>query len=168
MSSCSVLIHSRVYACWKSGKVSLFKDRPDVFVYLQPVENSNRVKTQDEFLHGLVAAGCLCAVTVWPFCVPNLSVMQLCPEAACCLAPIISSSTSCNSSIHFFFMWGNMSVSYLPSTSRHWSHQPTRFCLQLCSNEQNKVQIIQKHVIFSSALSDKAIQHRVPPHSRSQ
>ncbi len=56
----------------------------------------------DEFLHGLVAAGCLRAVTFWPFCLPNLSVMHLRPEAACCLARIIYSSTFCNLSVRFF------------------------------------------------------------------
>lgn len=85
-------------------KISIVQrpNRPDVSVYLQPAENNNSVKMRDEFLHGLVAAGCLCAVTFWPFCLPNLSVMHLCPEAACCLARIIYGLTFCNLSIHFF------------------------------------------------------------------
>lgn len=84
-------------------KVSIAQrpNSPDVSVYLQPVENNNSVKKNDEFLHGLVAADCLYTVTFWPFCLPNLSVMHLWPEAACCLAPIIYSLTSCNLSIHF-------------------------------------------------------------------
>lgn len=92
-----------LYAGVISGTVSIVQrpNRPDVCVYLQPVENSNRGKMRDEFLHGLVAAGCLCTVTCWPFCLPNLSVMQLCPAVACCLAPIIYSWNSCNLSIQF-------------------------------------------------------------------
>lgn len=72
-----------------------------LFIY-RHIENSNRVKMRDEFLHGLVAAGCVCTVTYRPFCLPNLSVMQLCPEATCCLAPIIYSLTSCNLSRAFW------------------------------------------------------------------
>lgn len=122
-----VLHQALMFVSWLLSIVQR-PNRPDVSVYLQPAENNNSVKMCDEFLHGLVAAGWLYTVTFWPFCLPNLSVTHLCPEAACCLAPIIYSLTSCNLSIHYLYghFWGFVEHTHYMEPGQN---QTFKYCL---------------------------------------